>query len=80
MLFTLDAKDVLKKMAEHKQFYCLQCKCYAVVCGTCGNNCCNGGNGQLSDGSQCQDCDNAYKLQEKLTQEEIAKLERAYNV
>lgn len=33
-----------------------------VVCGKCGNNCCNGGYGTV-DGAQCDACPSAYALQ-----------------
>lgn len=35
-----------------------------VRCGTCGNNCCNGGRGELPDGSPCPDCHEAYEIQD----------------
>jgi hypothetical protein len=34
-----------------------------VICGKCGNNCCNGGYGVLADGSDCDACPSAYDLQ-----------------
>jgi hypothetical protein len=34
-----------------------------VICGNCGNNCCNGGFGTLSDGSACSECESAYDKQ-----------------
>lgn len=36
-----------------------------VVCGKCGNNCCNGGYGKLRDGSECDACPSAYEKQER---------------
>lgn len=41
---------------NHKWHYCTHCEAPVVLCGTCGNNCCNGGSG-------CSDCDSAYELQ-----------------
>jgi len=35
-----------------------------VVCGKCGNNCCNGGYGALPDGGTCDACPSAYEMQE----------------
>lgn len=34
-----------------------------VICGTCGNNSCNGGYGEV-DGKTCADCEGAYKKME----------------
>lgn len=36
-----------------------------VRCGTCSNNCCNGGYGELPDGLECPDCKSAYELQDQ---------------
>jgi hypothetical protein len=47
---------------EHKRGYCVLCQTEMVICGKCGNNCCNGGYGTLEDGSQCNDCPSAYQL------------------
>lgn len=44
------------KYRGHKWDWCAVCDCACVICGTCGNNCCNGTNG-------CEDCDSAYELQ-----------------
>lgn len=43
---------------KHKWDYCHTCDCPMVRCGTCGNNCCNAGNG-------CDDCDSAHALQQE---------------
>ena len=43
--------------------YCAHCDREMVICGRCGNNCCNGGSGILPDGSSCG-CDSAYELQD----------------
>ena len=32
-----------RKKREHHWEYCDECEVWMVVCGTCGNNCCNGG-------------------------------------
>lgn len=34
----------------------------AVLCGTCGNNTCNAGRGELPNGDPCPDCDSADKM------------------
>ncbi len=36
-----------------------------VVCGKCGNNCCNGGYGTLPDGLKCDACPSAYAMQNR---------------
>lgn len=36
-----------------------------VVCGKCGNNCCNGGYGTLRDGAKCDACPSAYAMQDR---------------
>lgn len=36
-----------------------------VICGTCGNNCCNGGSGESPDGGRCPDCKSAYEYQDE---------------
>jgi len=46
---------------SHKWQNCEMCGLH-VRCGYCGNNCCNGGTGTLSDGSKCG-CDEAYEMQ-----------------
>ena len=35
-----------------------------VICGKCGNNCCNGGYGTLPDGMKCNACPEAYEMQD----------------
>lgn len=52
-------------MTTHRIAYCALCDCQMVICGTCGNNSCNGGHG-LVDGHDCPDCDSAYELQSTL--------------
>ena len=34
-----------------------------VVCGKCGNNCCNGSYGKLSGSKMCDACPSAYEMQ-----------------
>ena len=34
-----------------------------VICGKCGNNCCNAGYGTLPNGDQCDACPSAYEMQ-----------------
>ena len=34
-----------------------------VICGKCGNNCCNGGYGYLENGETCDACPSAYDMQ-----------------
>lgn len=50
---------------QHKWAYCDDCKRDVVICGKCGNNCCNAGYGTLSDGSECDACPSAYDFQNK---------------
>lgn len=47
-----------------------------VICGKCGNNCCNGGYGELVDGSQCDACPSAYDKQDAEFAVETRKLWR----
>lgn len=51
-------------MIKHREGFCYTCDCYMIICGTCGNNCCNGGYGQVN-GKQCPDCPSAYELQKR---------------
>ena len=47
-------------MAENRWDFCTMCG-PMVICGHCGNNCCNGGSG-----TDCPDrCASAYAMQEK---------------
>lgn len=48
-------------MVEHKWELCSMCG-PMIVCGTCGNNSCNGGMGHLPDGKECPDCESSWKL------------------
>lgn len=47
---------------EHHWETCAMCG-PMVVCGKCGNNCCNGGYG-LIDGKECGACPSAYDKQD----------------
>jgi hypothetical protein len=38
---------------------------WMVVCGKCGNNCCNGGYGTVATGHECDACPSAYDMQSK---------------
>ena len=51
---------------KHKIRYCTLCQTDRIVCGKCGNNCCNGGYGTLPDGTECDACPEAYKLQDEM--------------
>jgi hypothetical protein len=46
----------------HYWTYCNHCETDVVICGVCGNNCCNGGYGQV-DGKTCEACPSAYQMQ-----------------
>ncbi len=48
-------------MQDHYWSYCTLCEHDVVICGTCGNNTCNGGSGTV-DGKECPSCDSAYEL------------------
>ena len=43
--------------------YCELCDSTFVYCPKCGNNCCNGGSGEL-DGEKCDVCELAYQYQD----------------
>lgn len=47
----------------HYWSFCERCKGPTVICGKCGNNCCNGGYGILADDSRCDGCPSAYAMQ-----------------
>lgn len=53
---------------KHYWLVCEMCG-PAVICGKCGNNCCNAMYGEMPDGSKCDLCPSAYKKQEKEYQE-----------
>ena len=46
----------------HTWHYCTQCRDWIVICGICGNNCCNGGSGKTTGTTNCN-CDEAYSIQ-----------------
>jgi hypothetical protein len=50
---------------DHEWGYCDLCRAEIVLCGKCGNNCCNGSYGTLPDGTQCDECPEAYRIQDK---------------
>lgn len=55
-------------MSKHYWSYCDHCERMMVICGTCGNNCCNGGTGEVMGPEPyttitCPDCNSAYELQ-----------------
>lgn len=47
----------------HRLDECPMCGTH-VVCGFCGNNCCNGSSGRQVNGADC-DCEEAYAQQAK---------------
>lgn len=51
------------KMHGHYWSYCDHCERHVVICGKCGNNCCNGGHGMV-DGVECDACPSAYAKQD----------------
>ena len=53
---------------KHYWVYCSHCEAESVVCGTCGNNCCNGSYGEVVGPKHnttmgCPDCKSAYEMQ-----------------
>ncbi len=54
----------MKKLKNHTWAICGGCG-PMVVCKTCGNNCCNGGYGEVDD-KTCTDCPSAYEKQNGL--------------
>jgi hypothetical protein len=59
---------LVKRMTpyKHKIWYCTLCQTNIIICEKCGNNCCNGGYGTLPDGTKCDACPEAYKLQDEM--------------
>lgn len=53
-----------KPKPQHRWEYCAFCEHEVVICGTCGNNSCNGGYGTVGD-KDCPDCPSAYELYAK---------------
>ncbi len=50
-------------MKEFKWKYCTTCQVDYIECPECGNNCCNGGYGEDSQGKECKVCKEAYEYQ-----------------
>jgi len=48
--------------------YCEACEVWAIICPKCGNNCCNGGYGEVG-GEECDVCPIAYEVQGKYYKE-----------
>lgn len=51
----------------HKAAYCEHCQDTTIICGNCGNNCCNGGYGEVPGPEpytmmQCPHCKDAYNI------------------
>lgn len=53
----------MKIKSKHILSYCPLCRTEIVKCITCGNNCCNGGYGEVN-GEKCSDCPKAYDDQD----------------
>ena len=64
--FITDGTAFLTDGWRHKNHWehCDHCGVQVLICGTCLNNCCNGGHGEV-DGMPCPDCDSAYREQAK---------------
>lgn len=64
-----DVSELQKLLSEpplklkHRWGYCNQCDCRMVICGKCGNKCCNGRDGIDAEGKKCDACQSAYDLQ-----------------
>lgn len=54
----------MTEFVKHQWDYCGLCEVEIVICGKCGNNCCNGGYGEVT-GETCDACPSAYELQDK---------------
>jgi hypothetical protein len=53
-------------VVQRRVSWCELCQVNGIICGKCGNNCCNGGYGTLRDGSPCDVCPSAYTEQDRL--------------
>ncbi len=60
----------MSKPSTHGHYwsYCAHCETETVICGRCGNNCCNGGYGEEigpepGTTMQCRACSSAYEMQ-----------------
>lgn len=56
------SSSLLYKGFGHYWTYCNHCKRDVVICGICGNNCCNACYGQV-EGKTCEACPSAYDMQ-----------------
>jgi hypothetical protein len=54
---------------EHKAVYCEHCERETVICGACGNNCCNGDSGENPDGAKCAHCEGAHQQDQAMAAE-----------
>lgn len=64
------------KKINHHWVYCTLCSAPVVICGSCGNNSCNGGRG-------CKDCDSSWEYEKDRStcpQEFIEREEREYTL
>jgi hypothetical protein len=52
----------MARLSRHTLSYCNLCETDIVICADCGNNCCNGGTGEV-DGARCG-CSEAYEDQD----------------
>lgn len=50
---------------SHYWDWCGVCQGRVVICGKCGNNCCNGSYGTLPGGLRCDACPSAYAMQDR---------------
>ncbi len=57
---------------KHIISYCHACECKMIICGTCGNNCCNGAYGKIGE-KVCEDCPSAYEEQDILWKVDVKK-------
>ena len=64
---TKNAQETLRALTNAPMTFtwawCRTCDRAAVICPKCGNNCCNGGSGQV-DGELCDICNLAYQYQD----------------
>lgn len=59
---------MLDAEVTHYWEYCDMCEADIVICGFCGNNCCNGGYGEVMGEFRimnCPYCPSAYEMQDK---------------
>ncbi len=62
---TTKPKRLTEPESPHAWVVCMMCG-PTIMCGTCGNNCCNGGRGRWPHGSDipCLDCVSAHRKNE----------------